>query len=353
MLGLIQQTAGTKDYAPMTQFTEHHAQNLTSGDEQFLHETAGAHMVTSIPTARTDTPISEVLDQLRGQEFECADTVFVTDIQGRLEGIVRLNELFADGALTIGEIMEPDHEAVNAADDQEAVAVLAIRLGMIAVPVVDQQSRLIGAVPPEALFAILRAEHHEDLQRFAGINVKTDGPTLSLSSPLWERFRRRVPWLIIGLAASSVITMVMAGFEETIQHNVAAAFFVPALVYIAGAIGTQAVSVSVRALSNDAVAIGKLIRDEIIIGLGIGLVLGVISSLAVFLTFNDQALALAVGLAVLFGGAFSAVVGFGLPWIFEKMSFDPALGSGPICTIIQDATSLIIYFILVSAIVIG
>lgn len=323
---------------------EQPATSLSAGQE-----TAGSHMVTSIPIVRPSTPVSAVIEHLRGREFECADTVFVTDAEGRLEGIVRINDLLADGPSEISEIMEPEHESVSVDEDQEAVATLAIRIGMIAVPVVDEQSKLVGAVPPEALFRILRAEHHEDLQRVAGITLHSEGPELSMSAPLSERFGRRLPWLLVGLAASSVITWVMAGFEHTIEHNVAAAFFVPALVYIAGAIGTQAVSVSVRALSTDTFVIGRLIREEAMIGFGTGLALGAVSFVAVMIFFGDLPLALAVGLAVLFGGTTSAVFGFGLPWVFKVMNFDPALGSGPICTVLQDASTLVIYFILVSA----
>ena len=316
-------------------------------------ETAAEHMVTNIPTAHVDTPVSAVLDDLTGSRFECADTVFVLDDDGRLEGIVRINDLFADGERAIGDIMQEEHESVRVDDDQEAIAVLAIELGMIAVPVVDATGRLVGAVPPEALLGILREEHMEDLQRIAGINPHEDGPQISLDAPLMDRFRRRMPWLLFGLAASSVITLVMAGFEKTIEHNVEAAFFVPALVYIAGAIGTQAVSVSVRGLSAETVAIRKLLRDELIIGTAIGLTLGAISGAVVFWFFGDTALATAVGLAVLGGGVVSAVVGFALPWAFERGGFDPALGSGPICTIIQDAASLTIYFLLVSALLLA
>lgn len=321
--------------------------------ESPTHESAASHMVAGIPTAHVDTPVSAVLDDLIGSRFECADTVFVLDDDGRLEGIVRINDLFADGDRQIGDIMEEEHESVRVDDDQEAIALLAIDLGMIAVPVVDGDGRLVGAVPPEALFGILRAEHMEDLQRLAGISPHEAGPQMSLDAPLIDRFRRRLPWLLFGLAASSVITMVMAGFEKTIEHNIEAAFFVPALVYIAGAIGTQAVSVSVRGLSAENVAIGGLLRDELVIGIGIGLTLGAISGAAVMALFGDAALATAVGLAVLGGGVVSAVVGFGLPWAFERFGSDPALGSGPICTIIQDAASLTIYFLLVSALLLS
>jgi magnesium transporter len=324
---------------------------VTTAPTDGHRETAATYMVTRIPRAHPDTPVADVLMDLRGHRFDCADTVFVTDHEGRLEGIVRINDLLADGHRDIGEIMEEEHEAVGTAADQEEIAVLAMQLNMIVVPVVDGGGKLIGAVPPEALFRILRDEHMEDLQRFAGIVAHDEGPGVALDAPLFDRFRRRLPWLVIGLAASSVITFVMAGFEEALQKNVAAAFFVPALVYIAGAIGTQAVSVAVRGLSTEDVSISRLLRDELIIGVAIGSALGLISAGAVHLFFGDSALAMAVGLAVLGGGALSAVVGFGLPWAFERVGSDPALGSGPICTIIQDAASLTIYFVLVSALI--
>lgn len=315
-------------------------------------ETAASHMVTHIPQATADTPVNTVIQSLRGQKFECADTVFVTDAEGRLEGIVRINDLFADGERQIVEIMEPEHEAVRYGDDQEQIAVLAMQLNMIAVPVVDDDERLIGAVPPEALFKILRAEHMEDLQRLAGIAPHERGPVVALDAPLHDRFRRRLPWLVFGLLASSIITFVMAGFEQSLSANVAVAFFVPALVYISGAIGTQAVSVAVRGLSAGNISITGLLQDELVIGMAIGASLGLISFILVFVAFGDGALSLAVGLAVLGGGTVSAVVGFGLPWVFQRFGSDPVLGSGPICTIVQDVASLFIYFVLVSALIV-
>jgi magnesium transporter len=292
------------------------------------------------------------MQSFRGQRFDCADTVFVTDSQGHLEGIVRINDLFTDGGRPIADIMEAEHEAVRYGDDQEEIAVLAIKLNMIAVPVVDDDGRLIGAVPPEALFKILRNEHMEDLQRLAGIEPHREGPVVALDAPLSDRFRRRLPWLLFGLFASSVITLVMAGFEETLAENVAVAFFVPALVYIAGAIGSQAVSVAVRGLAADDVALGALIRDEFIIGTAIGASLGLVSFIAVYVVFDDGILSLAVGLAVLGGGTISAVVGFGLPWVFQRLGSDPAMGSGPICTVVQDVASLSLYFVLISALIV-
>lgn len=317
----------------------------------YHREAAGAHMVANIPRANFETPVHRVIEALRGNLYDCADTVFVIDDDGRLVGIVRINNLIGAEDVRIGEIIEDKCEAVRPGDDQEDIAQLAIRLNMIAVPVVDDLGQLIGAVPPEALFRILRDEHMEDLQRLAGITAHEHGSEAALDASLLNRFTRRMPWLIFGLIASSVITLVMVKFEHTLSQSVAAAFFVPALVYIAGAIGTQAVSVSVRSLSMQDIAIGPLLRDELIIGVGIGSVLGLLSAGSVFLVFGEPPLALAVGLAVLGGGAVSAFAGFALPWSFQRLGFDPALGSGPVCTIVQDAASLSLYFVLVTALV--
>lgn len=317
--------------------------------DETASEVAGSHMVSHIPRATADMSVDSVIRSIQGQKFDCADTVFVTDSDGRLDGIVRINDLLSDSARRIGDIMEPKHEAVHFKDDQEQIAVLAMQLDMIVVPVIDDDARLIGAVPPEALLKILREEHMEDLQRLAGISPHEKGSEVALNAPRIDRFRRRLPWLVFGLIASSAITFVMARFEQSLSANVAVAFFVPALVYIAGAIGTQAVSVAVRGLSSNDTSITKLLGDELVIGSAIGASLGLLSFILVYVAFEDVALSLAVGLAVLAGGTISAVVGFGLPWMFKRFGSDPALGSGPICTIIQDVASLSVYFLLVSA----
>ena len=204
-----------------------------------VHENAASHMVREIPRALAESPAAAVIASLQGTRFECADTVFVIDHEGRLEGIVRINDLLAHGGSNISEIMQPEHRAVRQSDDQEQIALLALQHDMIAVPVIDDQERLVGAVPPEALLGILRHEHMEDLQRLAGIAPHVRGPYLALDAPLHDRLRRRLPWLVFGLFASFVLTSVMVSFEQTLSANVAVAFFVPAPVYIAGAIAVH------------------------------------------------------------------------------------------------------------------
>jgi magnesium transporter len=152
---------------------------MTMPTHEAPRETAATHMVSRIPRATADTLAKTVIQSLQGQKFESAEAVFVTDAMDRLIGIVRMNDLFANDESPIGEIMESEHEPVRYDQDQEQIAMLAMQLNMIVIPVIDDEEKLIGAVPPDAVFNILRSEHMEDLQRLAGIAPHQQGPDVA------------------------------------------------------------------------------------------------------------------------------------------------------------------------------
>ena len=197
-------------------------------------KTAAAHMFSNVPRAHPVTPVAEVIEALRGHLYECADTVFVKGNAGQLVCVARTDALCGKPAERIGDITEEETEAVLPGDDQEDISRLAIRLKIIPVPVVDKQGQLVGAVPPEALFRILRDEHMEDLQWLARTATYGSGADAAFDALLLNRLVRRLPWLVFDLLASSIITKILVEFEHTISRNVAAAFFVPAPVCIAG-----------------------------------------------------------------------------------------------------------------------
>ena len=133
------------------------------------------------------------------------------------------------------------------------------------------------------------------------------------------------------------------------ETQIAIAFFVPGLVYLADAIGTQTEAIVVRGLSLSHAPLGPLLGRELRTGLLIGLVLGVLVLSLVWLVFGDLRLAGSVALAVLFAGGAATTIGLVLPWSLDRAGIDPALGSGPLATVIQDVLSLLIYFAVVSA----
>ena len=313
-------------------------------------ESAADHLHTRVPRVSPETTAGELIADIQGREFDAAELICVCDADGRLLGVLPLSRALAlPPERRLGEAMLQRVPTVHRDEDQERIASIALHNGLDAVPVVDLNGRLLGIVPPASLLAILRHEHIEDIHRLAGIRRETAHARQALDAPPARRARDRLPWLLVGLVGSVLATLVMAKFEQALETQIAIAFFVPGLVYLADAIGTQTEAVVVRGLSLSHSTLGALLGRELRTGLLIGLVLGSLVFLMVWIGFGDLRLALAVAIAVLFAGGAATSIGLILPWVLNNTGNDPALGSGPLATVIQDVLSLVIYFAVVSA----
>jgi magnesium transporter len=220
---------------------------------------------------------------------------------------------------------------------------------MEALPVIDRAGALVGIMPAQALLHVLRREHVEDLHRLAGIRRETSRARHAIEDPPLRRVRHRLPWLLVGLAGSAVATAAMAAMESTLQANVAIAFFVPALVYLADAIGTQTETVAVRGLSLTRAGLAPLLGGELRTGMLIGAILGALSLVPVWLVFGDVRLAGAVALSILAAGTVANGIGMLFPWLLMRLGFDPAYGTGPGSTVLQDVCTIVVYFAVLSA----
>jgi magnesium transporter len=317
-----------------------------------LSETAAQHLVTHVPRARPQDRAGDVQARLAGARYEALDAVYVIDDSARLIGLVPLTELMAAApAQLLAEIMNATPPKVFPDMDQEHVASLAIDAGVSAVPVVDAAGHLLGCVPAQALIAILRREHIEDMQRLVGIREHNSQALHAISATPLTRARERLPWLLVGLAGSMVATFIMSRFEQTLAAQLTIAFFVPGIVYLADAIGTQSEAIAVRGLSFNHAPLLHLVLGELATGMLIGLALGLLALPVAWLAFGDLRLAAAVALSILAAGAAATSIGLLLPWLLARTGIDPALGSGPVATIIQDVLSLLVYFALVTQLV--
>ena len=281
------------------------------------------------------------------------DLLCVVDDDGRLLGTLTAAELVAlpDEADLGVAAMQRHRPRILPGADQEMMASMALHHGVAAMPVVDAVGRLVGVVGPARLMAILRREHVEDLHRLAGITREADHAREAIEEPPMRRARHRLPWLIVGLGGSMLATFVVARFESALAAKPALAFFVPGLVYLADAIGTQSEAIAVRGLSLSHVGMARLIGGELRTGLLIGLVLALLAFPMVWLAFGELRLAAAVTIALAGASALASVLGLLLPWVLTRFGSDPAYGSGPLATIVQDVLSLLIYFAAVSVIV--
>ncbi|WDT74421.1 MAG: magnesium transporter [Candidatus Manganitrophus sp.] len=311
-------------------------------------ETAEQHLVTRIPTAQIEEEVGAVIARLPEKGFDTLEAVYIVDEKERLQGFLPLSVLFATRRhRRLREVMAPPPPAVHADVDQERVVGLAVRHNLTAVPVVGLDRRLLGVVPAQALLQILRREHVEDLHRLAGIRRETASARNAMEAPPIRRTRDRLPWLLVGLIGSFIATFIMSRFEGLLSARVAVSFFVPGIVYLADAIGTQTEAVAVRGLSLSHLPLRQLLGSELRTGFLIGLSLAGFSVPAIWLAFGDFPLALAVGLAIITAGTIATTVGLFFPWLLSRLGKDPAFGSGPTATILQDVLSILIYFVIV------
>jgi magnesium transporter len=312
------------------------------------HHPVGGYCIAAVPAADPATTAAAARAALEGAQCDAVEAVFVLEA-GRLAGVVPLAELLAAAPeRAMASLMHVDWPCVPPDLDREDAASLAIHRGVATLALVED-GKFRGAVPATALMAILRDEHLEDLHLMAGIWHHSEEARAALEAPPLRRAQYRLPWLLIGLAGSIVATALVAGFESVLARHIALAFFMPAIVYLADAVGTQSEAVAVRGLSLTSAGIARLMLGELGTGMLIGLVLCALAFPIVLAAFGELALALTVSLSVGAAGTVATVVGLGLPWLFARAGSDPAFGSGPVGTVIQDVLSLAIYLLVASA----
>lgn len=311
-------------------------------------ETAGAHLTAAVPRVGPHETCDQAKERLSQRQFECLECIWVTDADDRLLGAISLADLMASAPQSAVSEHMRSTPAVQVDEDQEKLASLALHHRLSTIPIVDHGGRFLGVVPALAIMHVLRHEHVEDLHRIAGITRESRRAREAIESAPVRRARDRLPWLLMGLVGSAITTQVMAHFEQELQGRVAIAFFIPGLVYIADAIGTQTEAVAVRGLSLSHVSLRHLLGSEIRTGLLIGLTLAILTLPAIWLAFGDLRLALAVSAALFSAGCIATTIGLFLPWLLGQLGNDPAYGSGPLATILQDVMSIIIYFAIVN-----
>jgi magnesium transporter len=315
-------------------------------------ESAAEHATSRVPVVAPEDRAGPVRERLLGHRYESAGHVVVCD-GDRFAGVVRLEDLLAAAPdVLIDELMDRDAPAVAPGVDQEVAAWHAVRNAESALSVVDAQGRFRGLIPPHRLLAVLLAEHEEDLSRLGGFLKSTTAARASSEETVERRFLHRVPWLLVGLAGALLAADLIGWFEAQLQQKIMLAFFIPGIVYLADAVGTQTETVVVRGLSVG-VGMGRMVRRELLAGLVIGFALAAVAAPLVWWRWEDPEVALCVGLSVFAACSTATVAAMTLPWLLDGMKLDPAFGSGPLATVVQDLLSVLIYFAVAAAILPG
>jgi magnesium transporter len=310
--------------------------------EQLTFETAAGHATARVPIAAPLQRVGEVRDRLAGHRYESASHLVVCE-RDKFLGIMTIEDLLsAPAGATIESLMDREPPIVAPGVDQEVAAWRAVHHEESALAVVDRAGRFVGLIPPHRLVAVLLSEHEEDLSHIAGFLRDASMARATSEEPVPRRFRHRVPWLLLGLAGALFAADLVAMFENQLRVNVMVAFFMPGIVYLADAVGTQTETVVVRGLSVG-ISMRRMVGRELLAGLLIGIALAAVALPVVWLRWSDASLAQAVALSVLMASSTATLVAMTLPWLFDAFAMDPAFGSGSLGTVIQDLLSIWIY----------
>jgi magnesium transporter len=306
------------------------------------------HAETQVPTAAAEDLVSVTLDGMRGRAFDCAAAVAVLD-GDLLVGVATIERILAAQAgARFSDIMDPAPPVVAPDTDQEHAAWQAVQRNEPGLAVVDCEGRFRGLIAPQQLLKVLLAEHDEDMARLGGFLHSVESARTTTVESVTRRLWHRMPWLVVGLVGAMISAGLMSAFEAQLNATLAVAYFVPGIVYLADAVGTQTETVAIRGLSVG-VGIRRILAPEALTGLFVGLMLATAMLPVVALMTGNWMLAAAVALAVLAASTIATVVALLLPWLFQALGRDPAFGSGPLATVVQDLLSIVIYLSAVSA----
>src|SRR5512145_3512856 len=277
-------------------------------------ETAAEHASTRVPLVSPATTAGEARRGLVGREFDTASHIVVQEA-GKFLGILRIEALLTapDDSL-VGDLADREVPVVSPGVDQEVAAWRAVRNEETALPVVDAEGRFLGIIPPQRLLGILLSEHEEDLTRLGGFLKSTSEARTTSTETVERRFRHRFPWLLVGLAGALLAADFVGRFEGHLRETVMLAFFIPGIVYLADAVGTQTETIVVRGLSVG-VRMRSMVVRELLTGLAIGLALAAVALPFVWWRWNDTGLALSVGVSVFAACSTATLAAMMLPWL--------------------------------------
>ena len=303
---------------------------------EYPEKTAGRIMNPNVFALSEDLTVGEAIIELQSsRDVEMVFYLYVVDERRHLVGVTSLRRLLLVSPETpLKRIMTPDVISVRVDTDQEEAAQQVASYNLLAIPVVDEENKLVGVVTVDDVIDVIKDEATEDIYRLAGVTADE-----RVFTPPGESLSKRLPWLAVNMVTAFVAASVVALFEHTIDQVVALAVFMPIVAGMGGNAGTQTLTVIVRGIALGELTWGnsrKALMKESLVGLGNGLVLGTLGGLVVFLMKGNPVLGGVLGLAMVINMFIAATAGTLIPLGLRALKVDPALASSVFITTFTD-----------------
>lgn len=311
----------------------------------YPEETAGSIMTTDFLAVPAHFTADEAISHMRrvAEEAEAIYYCYVTDDAGRLLGVLSLRDLiFAQSPTPVRELMNKDVYRVRAGDDRERVGEMMQKYNFLALPVVDEEGKLLGIVTVDDAMDVMEKEFTEDLEKLSGVGAGDE----DAATPAVASLSKRLPWMVLILFVYLIAMAAIAPFQQIIEKLAVLTVFMPLISTMGGNVGSQALSVSIRGLKGEAATWNKarkVVTKEIFVGFCQGLVLGICAALLCWLWQRSLPLSLLVGTVMWINIQVACLFGGLIPYALRAFGLDPALMTGAILTTLCDALSFFLY----------
>ncbi len=316
---------------------------------RYPEDSAGGIMQTELVSVRSGAKVEEAIEAIRKKRDEIADFhyVFVVDDLDHLVGILDLPRLIlSEPGDKISQIMSPDVIKVDVNTDQEDVAKTFGKYDLVSVPVVDDQNRLVGRILVDDVMDVMEDEADEDFLLMAGA-----GEEELVERSVSRSVSARLPWLFITWIGEIIVGLIVGFYGETLQRLIILTTFIPVILAMGGNVGTQSSTIVVRGMATGRIEyhrIGQVVLKEVLVGLFLGLIIGVVLALFAQLRYNEflvnsMVLGLVVGVSICLVMTVAALVGTAMPMGFWRFGIDPAVATAPFISTSCDIMGTLIY----------
>lgn len=315
---------------------------------RYPEDSAGSIMTVEYVDLKENMTVEDAIARIRkiGMDSETINICYVLDAKRTLVGTVALRYLLiSSGDAVIGDIMHENVIYINTLMDQEEVARQFQKYDFTAMPVVDNENRLVGIITVDDIVDILQEEATEDMEKMAAI-VPSDKPYMKTS--VFETWKKRMPWLLLLMISATLTGSVLTTFEDALLAYGALIAYIPMLMDTGGNAGGQASVTIIRGLSLNEIEFSdafRVIWKEIRVACLCGITLAAANFLKLLLLDKVSIMvALVVCLTLVAAVIIAKFVGCTLPMLAKKIGFDPAVMASPFITTIVDVLSLLVYF---------
>jgi magnesium transporter len=303
----------------------------------YEEETAGRIMSPDFYALDHNTNVSDAITAMQlERDVESAFYLYTIDEKNRLVGVVSLRQLlFARPNTKLKEIMTKDVISVHPETDQEEVARYVADYNLVAIPVVDSESTLVGVVTVDDVIDVIEEEATEDMYKMVSLDT-----TDRIQDSAFKSIKKRIPFLLFSLITASLAPLVVHYFEGTIEQFVKLVVFLPLVMALGGVAGNQTIAIIVREIAigqAEWVGARKALFKEIMVGIGNGIIIGAILGGFSYLLIKNPYLGLILGLAIIINLFVAALVGTLIPLVLKLLRLDPALGSVNLLTMCTDS----------------